>query len=86
MDLNEAEVAISIGGVGRAIDNVFIERSSCTLKYGHISSKPAENAITCLVGIASYWRYGNGEWPHSSLRDAASDEVYYEKCIIQCLA
>ena len=38
--LKEAEVAISMDGVGRAIDNVFIERLWRTLKYDHIYSEP----------------------------------------------
>jgi len=55
--LKEAEVAISMDGVGRAIDNVFIERLWRTLKYDHIYLNPAENGITCRAGIATYLRY-----------------------------
>jgi putative transposase len=34
--LGDADVAISMDGVGRAIDNVFIERLWRTLKYDHL--------------------------------------------------
>ena len=81
--LAEAEVAISMDGVGRAIDNVFIERLWRTLKYDHIYLSPAENGIACRVGIAAYLRYYNEERPHSSLNDNTPDEVYYASRIKQ---
>jgi putative transposase len=84
--LKEAEVAISMDGVGRAIDNVFIERLWRTLKYDHIYLNPAENGTACRAGIATYLRYYNEERPHSSLHDATPDEVYYESRINQRVA
>jgi putative transposase len=84
--LKDAEVAISMDGVGRAIDNVFIERLWRTLKYDHIYLNPAENGIACRAGIATYLRYYNEERPHSSLNDRTPDEVYYESRINQRVA
>jgi putative transposase len=84
--LKDAEVKISMDGVGRAIDNVFIERLWRTLKYDHIYLNPADNGITCRSGIATYLRYYNEERPHSSLGDATPDEVYYESRINQRVA
>jgi len=84
--LKDAAVRISMDGVGRAIDNVFIERLWRTLKYDHIYLNPAENGITCRAGIATYLRYYNEERPHSSLGDATPDEVYYESRINQRVA
>ena len=84
--LKEADVAISMDGVGRAIDNVFIERLWRTLKYDHIYLNPAESGIACRAGIATYLRYYNEERPHSSLGDATPDEVYYESRINQRVA
>ena len=84
--LKETEVKISMDGVGRAIDNVFIERLWRTLKYDHVYLNPAENGITCRAGIATYLRYYNEERPHSSLGDATPDEVYYESRINQRVA
>jgi putative transposase len=75
--LKEAGVAISMDGVGRAIDNVFIERLWRTLKYDHIYLNPAENGNACRAGITEYLRYYNEERPHSSLGDATLNEVYY---------
>lgn len=79
-------MAISIGGVGRAIDNVFNERLWRTLKYEQIYLNPAENGIACRVGIATYLRYYNEERPHCSLNDRTPDEVYYESRINQRVA
>ena len=75
--LKDAGVKISMDGVGRAIDNVFIERLWRTLKYDHIYLNPADNGITCRAGIARYLRYYNKERPHSSLGDDTPDEIYY---------
>jgi putative transposase len=75
--LKGAEVAISMDGVGRAIDNVFIERLWRTLKYDHIYLNPADSGGACRAGIAKYLDYYNEERPHSSLDAHTPDEVYY---------
>jgi len=49
--LLDAGVKISMDGVGRAIDNVFIERLWRTIKYDHIYLNPAENWTTCRSTI-----------------------------------
>ena len=72
--LSDAHVSISMDGVGRAIDNVFIERLWRTLKYDHLYLNPAENGTAC---IANYLAYYNEERPNSSLDDQTPDEVYY---------
>jgi putative transposase len=84
--LKEAEVAISMDGVDRAIDNVFIERLWRTLKFDHIYLNPANSGDACRAGIAAYLRYYNEERPHSSLGDATPNEVYYESRINQRVA
>lgn len=52
--LIDAEVRISMDGVGRAIDNVFIERLWRTLKYDHIYLCPANNGTECRTGIGRF--------------------------------
>jgi putative transposase len=84
--LATAGVAISMDGVGRAIDNVFIERLWRTLKYDHLYMNPAESGTKCRAGITDYLRYYNEERPHSSLDDQTPDEVYYEARINQRVA
>jgi putative transposase len=50
--LKEAEAAISMDGVGRAIDNVFIEHLWYTVKYDHIYLIPTDNGVACRAGAA----------------------------------
>jgi putative transposase len=75
--LREAEVTISMDGVGRAIDNVFIERLWRTLKYDHIYLNPPRAGQPAGPALPTYLRYYNEERPHSSLNDRTPDEVYY---------
>ena len=75
--LLDHEVAISMDGVGRAIDNVFIERLWRTIKYDHIDLNPAESGIALRDGLEAFIDYYNEDRPHSSLDDATPDEVYY---------
>jgi putative transposase len=76
--LLDAGVRVSMDGVGRAIDNVFIERLWRTLKYDHVYLNPAESGNACRDGITEFLTYYNEERPHSSLSDATPDEVYYQ--------
>ena len=75
--LLDAEVAISMDGVGRAIDNVFIERLWRTIKYDHIYLNPADSGNALRDGLEAFIEYYNEDRPHSSLGDATPDEVYY---------
>jgi putative transposase len=81
--LKDADVKISMDGVGRAIDNVFIERLWRTLKYDHVYLNPAINGNACRDGIGEYLNYYNAERPHSSLDDQTPDDVYYQSRINQ---
>ena len=75
--LLDAEVAISMDGVGRAIDNVFIERLWRTVKYDHVYLNPANSGNELRAGLSVFLSYYNEERPHSSLEDMTPDEVYY---------
>ncbi len=66
-------------GVGRAIDNVMIERLWRTLKYDHIYLNPAESGNACRDGIGEFFNYYDQDRPHSSLDDQTPDEVYYQR-------
>ena len=75
--LLDAGVAISLDGVGRAIDNVFIERLWRTVKYDHVYLNPANSGNELRAGLNVFLNYYNEERPHSSLADLTPDEVYY---------
>ena len=81
--LRDAGVTISMDGVGRAIDNVFIERLWRTLKYDHVYLNPADSGNACRDGITEFLTYYNEDRPHSALNDATPDEVYYQSRINQ---
>jgi putative transposase len=49
--LKSEQIAISMAGKGRALDNVFIERFWRTIKYQHIYLNPADDGITLYQGI-----------------------------------
>ena len=70
-------------GVGRAIDNVFIERLWPTIKYDHIYLNPAESGNALREGPEVFIGYYNEDRPHSSLDDATPDEVYYRSRLQQ---
>jgi putative transposase len=75
--LLDAKVAISMDGVGRAIDNVFIERLWRTIKYDHIYLIPAESGNALREGLEMFNDYYDKDRPHNSLGDATPDEVHY---------
>ena len=53
------QVAISMDGVGRAIDNEFIERLWRTIKYDHIYLNPAESGNALREGLEVFIDYYN---------------------------
>jgi putative transposase len=81
--LLNVEVAISMDGVGRAIDNVFIERLWRTVKYDHVYLNPANSGHELRAGLEVFLNYYNRERPHSSLGDMTPDEVYYQSKLQQ---
>ena len=81
--LCDAQVTISMEGVGRAIDNVFIERLWRTIKYDHIYLNPADSGHPLRDGLETFIDYYNEDRPHSALGDATPDEVYYQSRLQQ---
>ena len=81
--LFDAKITISMDGVGRAIDNVFIERLWRTIKYDHIYLNPAESGNALRDGLEMFIDYYNEDRPHSALGDATPDEVYYRSRLQQ---
>lgn len=65
--LLEREIAISMDGRGRALDNVFIERLWRTVKYEDIYLKRYESGADCHQGLKNYFRFYSHERPHQAL-------------------
>ena len=72
------DVAISMDGRGRAIDNVFVERLWRTIKYEHIYLNPASSGTELREGLARYIEFYNSERPHDGLGGKTPDEAYFQ--------
>ncbi len=67
---------MSMDGVGRAIDNIYIERFSCSVKYEDVYQKLYQTGQALFDGLANYIRFYNEQRPHQSLDYATPAEVY----------
>ena len=69
-------LAISMDGRGRALDNIFVERLWRSVKYEDVYLKGYSNAMELMIGLAEYFVFYNDERPHQSLRNRTPAEVY----------
>ena len=76
--LQDHEIAISMDGRGRALDNVFIERLWRTVKYENVYLKQYETAGQLAKGLRKYFYFYCNERPHSSLGSRTPAEWYSE--------
>jgi putative transposase len=76
--LEQADVAISMDGRGRALDNVFIERLWRTVKYEWLYLHGYRSVLELHEGLTSYFRFYNGSRPHQALAYRSPKEVYFE--------
>ena len=74
--LEEAGIAVSQDGRGRALDNVFVERLWRSVKYEDIYIKDYERVVELESGLAAYFRFYDEERPHQSLAYMTPGEVY----------
>ena len=74
--LLDREIAISMDGKGRALDNVFIERLWWTVKYEEVYPKDYSDGHTLYAGLDVYFDYYNNERKHSALDRRTPAEVF----------
>lgn len=74
--LKSQEIAISMDGKGRAIDNVMIERLWRTVKYEEVYLKEYATGTDCRKGLAAYFDYYGHERRHQSLGRRTPWAVY----------
>lgn len=77
--LNAAQIAISMNGRGRALDNVFVERLWRTVKYEHVYLHEFESIEELHTSLQEYFWYYNHERRHSSLRKQTPAQVYQQR-------
>ncbi len=66
-ELQAREIAISMDGRGRCMDNIFIERLWRSLKYEEVYLKDYASVREARTGIESYFHFYNQERLHQSL-------------------
>lgn len=75
--LQEAGVAISMDGRGRAFDNVFVERLWRSVKYEEVYLKDYGVVDEARRGLSDYFALYNTERLHQSLGYKTPAEVYF---------
>ena len=65
--LEAPELRISMDGRGRWLDNVFVERLWCSLKYEEVHLKAYANGLEMRIGIGRWFRFYNERRPHQAL-------------------
>jgi putative transposase len=72
-------IQISMDGVNRALDNIYIERFWRTLKYEDIYLNDYRTVIDLKAGMKRYMDFYNGERFHASKDYQTPNEVYSSK-------
>jgi putative transposase len=75
--LEEAGIAVSMDGRGRALDNVFVERLWRSLKYEEVYLKAYRSVRELAKGLEEWFAFYNHERPHQSLAYRTPAEVYH---------
>lgn len=74
--LEQAGIAISMDGRGRALDNIFVERLWRSVKYEDIYLKDYATVPALAEGLERYFQFYNHERPHQSLAYQTPAEVH----------
>lgn len=74
--LSARQIAISMDGRGRCLDNIFIERLWRSLKYEEVYLKDYALITEACVGIERWFRFYNHERLHQSLAYKTPAAVY----------
>ena len=74
--LEAANIAVSMDGRGRALDNIFVERLWRTVKYEDIYLKDYDSVPALQQGLQDYFQFYNHVRPHQSLAYRTPAEVH----------
>jgi hypothetical protein len=76
--LKSNDIAISMDGKRRWVDNVFVERLWRSVKYEEVYVHAYDDITTAKKSLGHYFEFYNTERKHQSLADQTPDRVYYE--------
>ena len=77
--LTAAQIAISMDGRGRALDNIFVERLWRTVKYEEVYLNDYSSVPIGRRRLADYFPFYNTERPHQALAYRTPAEVYFQR-------
>jgi len=75
--LVQKQIAISMDGRGRALDNIFTERLWRTVKYEEVYLREYGSPKEARHGLTRYFEFYNHERPHQALDYRTPAEVYF---------
>ena len=75
--LEDAGIAISMDGRGRALDNAFVERLWRAVKYENVYLNDYADAVDLRAGLESYFDFYRNHRTHSSLGYKTPAEAYW---------
>lgn len=76
--LKDEGIKISMDGVGRWMDNRFVERLWRSVKYEEVYLKAYEDGWDAQRNLAEYFAYYNTTRPHQAFQGRTPDQVYKE--------
>ena len=74
--LKDKQIAISMDGRGRALDNIFVERLWRSVKYEDVYLNGYATMGDLYIGLSKYFAFYNQDRPHQSLGDQTPNAVY----------
>jgi putative transposase len=74
--LKDHEIAISMDGKGRALDNVFVERLWRSVKYEDIYLRAYTNGLELYDGLEKYFYFYNHHRKHQALKYKTPAQVF----------
>ena len=75
-ELAERQIAISMDGRGRCMDNIFVERLWRSLKYEEVYLKDYASVAEARAGISGYFQFYNHQRLHQSLDYRTPAAIY----------
>ena len=84
--LKAHDVAISMDGKGRWLDNVFVERLWRSVKYEDVYLRAYETPAALRAGLQRYFRFYNTRRRHTALNRRTPDAVYFDEATVDTAA